>query len=343
MTLEAATLAEEFTSRIRLDMGLCHLPRLWQRTTSGRAPEPSDWILDNIVIHGLGIPLEETYQILFRERPSYTEFEAWIKNMNGGVVDPVAVARINAAVENSEAPREWLQRVAEIDAMDPVLTGDDLAFWDEHGYVVVSDVLLAGQCAAAAAVVREHVGADEADPSTWYSAPRDHGIMQQLFRHPVLDENRRSKRIHKAFAQLWGTADLWTTCDRVSFNPPETADHPFPGPRLHWDVSVSLPIPFGVQGLIYLTDTPAERGAFTCVPGFHRTIGEWMDGLPSGTDARTVDLDDIAKPIASNAGDLVIWHQALPHGSRPNTSDRPRIVQYISMFSADAEYSTEWK
>jgi ectoine hydroxylase-related dioxygenase (phytanoyl-CoA dioxygenase family) len=304
---------------------------------------PDDWIFDNIVLHGLGVPLEETYQFLFRERPSLSGVEQWILEINSGVIDPGVKERINAAVEKRDPPPQWKERLAEIDAMSPVLSEKDLDFWNEHGYVVVKRAIPVEQCQAAADAVLQHVGAIENDPSTWYSAPRDHGIMQQLFRHPALDVNRTSRRIHKAFAQLWGTADLWTTCDRVSFNPPETPGHPFPGPRLHWDVSISLPVPFGLQGLIYLTDTPSERGAFTCVPGFHRTIGEWIASLPAGIDARAVDLDEIARPIPAEAGDLVIWHQALPHGSRPNTTDRPRLVHYVSMFSADAEFAPEWK
>ncbi|HTH50821.1 MAG TPA: phytanoyl-CoA dioxygenase family protein [Pyrinomonadaceae bacterium] len=341
--MAATPQAELYSSRDRLNLGVCHLPRLWQRAVNGLPQNEDDWIFDNILLHGLGLPIEETYKFLFTERPEYSEFEDWALRLNGGAIEPAVIERINAAIEQREPPLDQIARFREIDEMDPVLSDDDLAFWDEHGYVIVQGAITPRQCHEAANVVREHIGADADDPSTWYSAPRDHGIMQQFFRHPALDTNRRSDRIHKAFAQLWGTADLWTTCDRVSFNPPVTADYPFPGPRLHWDVSLSLPIPFGVQGLIYLTDTPAERGAFTCVPGFHRTIDKWIAELPAGTDPRNVDLDPVAKPIDGGAGDLVIWHQALPHGSRPNTSDQPRIVQYVSMFAAHAEYAAEWK
>jgi hypothetical protein len=36
------------------------------------------------------------------------------------------------------------------------------------------------------------------------------------------------------------------------------------------------PIAFGVQGVLYLVDTPEDEGAFYCVPGFHRKIGPWL-------------------------------------------------------------------
>ncbi len=42
------------------------------------------------------------------------------------------------------------------------------------------------------------------------------------------------------------------------------------------------------------------------------------------------------------AGNLVIWRQALPHGSRPNRGTRPRMVQYIAMFPTEVEKRDGW-
>ena len=147
--------------------------------------------------------------------------------------------------------------------------------------------------------------------------------MVQLFQHPALEAARRSARIHKAFAQLWGTADLWATTDRMSFNPPETVDRPFPGPHLHWDVSLVPPIPLATQAILYLTDTSADQGALTLVPGFHRRIEAWLASLPAGADPRSQDLSAEARPIAAGAGDLIIWHQALPPRRQPQSFRSP--------------------
>jgi ectoine hydroxylase-related dioxygenase (phytanoyl-CoA dioxygenase family) len=159
-----------------------------------------------------------------------------------------------------------------------------------------------------------------------------------------LEKNRTSPKIRAAYEQLWGRTDLWMNTDRVSFNPPETEFWSFPGPRLHWDVSLELPIPFGLQGLLYLSDTEATQGAFTLVPGFHKKITEWINSLPPGADPRTQDLSKLGpQPVAANAGDFIIWHQALPHGSSANTATRPRIVQYINYLPVDAETKDKWK
>jgi ectoine hydroxylase-related dioxygenase (phytanoyl-CoA dioxygenase family) len=150
--------------------------------------------------------------------------------------------------------------------------------------------------------------------------------------------------VHSAFAQLWGRADLWVTVDQVGFNPPERPGWRFPGPYLHWDASLAPPIPFDLQALLYLTDVAPDQGAFTCVPGFHRRIHDWLRELPAGADPRRADLYALgAVPIAGRAGDLVIWHHALPHGSSPNRASRPRIVQYVKMHPSQWEQSTAWR
>ena len=166
--------------------------------------------------------------------------------------------------------------------------------------------------------------------------------MIQLFQDPALEAARRSPRVHKAFAQLWGTADLWMTIDRMSFNPPERPGRKFPGPGLHWDVSLMLPMPFATQGILYLTDTSADQGALQVVPGFHHRLAGWLE-VDRLRNPREIDLKAEARTIAAGAGDLIIWRQELPHGASPNTTDRPRMAQYVNMYSADLASHSVWR
>lgn len=79
------------------------------------------------------------------------------------------------------------------------------------------------------------------------------------------------------------------------------------------------------------------------MPGFHREIGEWLEGLPDGVNPRDVDFDSLdVKPLAGKAGDFIIWHHALPHGSGVNTTDKPRIVQYINWLKVEREVNPNW-
>lgn len=316
-------------------LGVFQLKRYWSSAIAAQRGDAQplsmhDRHMNCLVIHALGIGLEQASDYLAREQPAFADFERWIVVTSGGIA-PTAVARINAAIMGAPCPddiRRWLDAV---ETSEPVLSAADLAHWDEHGYVVLHDAVPRDSRAAATQALWHHLGARAEDPDTWYRG-NDHGIMVQYFQHAAFEANRCAPRIHKAFAQLWGTADLWLTTDRVGFNVPERPGWKFRGPDLHWDVSVKTPIPFGTQGILYLTDTPPEQGAFTLVPGFHRRIEAWLDGLPPGANPRYEDMHALgSRAIGGRAGDFIIWHQALPHGASPNRGTRPRMVQYINM------------
>jgi ectoine hydroxylase-related dioxygenase (phytanoyl-CoA dioxygenase family) len=186
------------------------------------------------------------------------------------------------------------------------------------------------------------MGGRPEDPDTWYDNRDGHTIMVPLVHHPAFEANRRSPRIRAAFAQLLGTDDLVVTVDRGGLNPPEREGWRFPGPDLHWDTSLAPPIPLSIQGILYLADTPADQGAFRCVPGFHRRIESWLGDLPAGANPREEILKCPAVSVAAQAGDMVLWRDALPHGASPNRGRYPRIVQYIAMFRADHVDRRPW-
>lgn len=334
-------------SMVAGELGVLHLKRLWSRCMRDRTglskddPQSDEWARDNVIYHGLGLPIEETIQFLYRDAGSFAEFEKWILEKNGGKLSRESVENINAMIESLVAGE---RDCAATDSVYNILSADQVAFWNERGYLVVPGLFPADDVREAENCVWEHLGMDPHDPETWYQRKSEHGIMVQLFQHPALEAIRRAPKLRQVFAQIWGTDDLLVSTDRVSFNPPERPGHEFPGPRTHWDVSLDLPIPFNVQGLVYLTDTEADQGAFTCVPGFHTRIESWLKSLPHGADPREQEIDKLgAEKISGRAGDLVIWHQALPHGSSPNRTTRPRIVEYVTMFPADAAYAEKWK
>jgi hypothetical protein len=327
-------------------LGVYQLKRTWARLTAARqgpaAPaDADDRHFDTLVIHALGVGLEQTMDYVGRHAPTFDAFERWILETTGGAALK-KVPRINAAIAGTAYPDDIKEWLADVDASEPALSADDLAFWDTHGYVVLHDAVPAASRDAAAQALWDHLGAWPDDPGSWYPS-NDHGIMVQYFQHPAFEANRRSPRIHKAFAQLWGTSDLWVTTDRVGFNAPERPGFKFRGPDLHWDCSVKTPIPFGTQGILYLTDTPPEQGAFTLVPGFQRWGEDWLKGLQRGAHPRQQNLHALgSQAIGGRAGDFVIWHQALPHGASPNRGVKPRMVQYINMFPTRWDEQEEW-
>ena len=258
-----------------------------------------------------------------------------------GRPDPEKRARYHAWLAGEPTPPATRDRLAAIDAMPDVLDADDLARWDVDGVVVLRAAITRDEAKAVEGLLWRQLGANPDDPASWYGRTTQ-GIMLQYFQAPVMEAARRSPRLHKAFAQLYDTADLWATTDRLGFNPPETPHHPFPGPHLHWDVSLAQPVPLSMGGILYLTDTAADQGALQVVPGFHHRLAPWLATL-GDVDPRQVDLSGEATTAPGNAGDLVIWRGEILHGASPNRARRPRMVQYVAMYRPDWVEHETWR
>ncbi len=175
--------------------------------------------------------------------------------------------------------------------------------------------------------------------------------------------NRQYPKVHQAFAEIHGTSKLTVSMDRVTLKPPKLAGADVPwgeGLGLHWDgprprmfatktgkgaggrssdLTKSLgddPRALRVQGALQLSDSPENGGGFICVPGFHAEFEAWAQGLPEEQlDKGFGEQPSLAhlKPIniATKKGDLLIWNRLLPHGNGVNTSDHPRMAQFIAM------------
>lgn len=315
------------------------LESYWARFVEHRPDPAANPTTDRLLLDTLGLGNQQVLRFLLNDRPDFDGFRRWIVE-TAGQPDPLLLDRHNAHRQGRLHTPAAQAALDAIDAMPPVLDAADLARWDETGILVLRSAITPEQAATAATFIWEAAAATPDDPSSWYGDSVD-GIMIPRYRHPSLDVARTSPRIHKAFAQLWGRANLWMLIDLVGFNPPVTARRGFRGSPLHWDVSLARPIPFATQAVLYLTDTAADQGAFRAVPGFHHRIDGWLDSLGT-TDPRSVDLSAEAITIPGKAGDLVIWRQDLPHGASPNHAKSPRLVQYLTMYPPDLEVREEW-
>lgn len=287
-----------------LNMDQSELEQFWQQNRDAVSPSAGEWSARLRAIYAAGKGLHETVSFLHESKAGLEEFLNW---MGRG-------ARIPAVTE------------------EDVLSAGDLSFFSEQGYIIVHQAITEQACKNARDAIAAHLAADMNDPGTWYQqSNRAQGLMVPLYQHPALEENRRSPLIRKVFEQLYNSPAIHAVIEKVSFNPPETKQYHFPGSPLHWDCSLAQPVPFKLQGLIYLSDCGEEAGAFHCVPGFHTKLRDWLAHLPAHTDPRAYAVKTLAPiPLAGKAGDLVIWHQALPHCATPNKSKLPRFVQYIT-------------
>jgi ectoine hydroxylase-related dioxygenase (phytanoyl-CoA dioxygenase family) len=316
-------------------LGIHYLKRLWHKTQLQKvgkldpALNQQEWKLDHTLIDMLGVGLSECLEFLFHEGDEFEAFEQWLRDSNREKFDDARVNNINATLARlvNPAPASPVKRTATF------LSAEQLAFWSEQGYLVVEDVLSKAQCQASVELIYEFLNKHPDQPESWYQGhPALQNIMVQLFRHPILDDNRRSEKIRQVFEDLWQTDQLQCSVDRVGFNPPETENYRFQGTRLHWDLNFSQPLEFATQGLIYLADVAQDQGAFCCVPGFHHRLSDWRAELPAGADPNQQDLSELpVHHIAAPAGSLIVWNAFLPHGASPNRAQSPRLVQYINM------------
>jgi ectoine hydroxylase-related dioxygenase (phytanoyl-CoA dioxygenase family) len=225
-----------------------------------------------------------------------------------------------------------------------VFSNRDLEFWETNGYIILENAVPQENLDATINAIWSHLKMDPNKPDSWYSNKNSPKGFVELYHHQALWNNRQYPRIYYAFCELLNETQLWCSIDRVNMKPPSRDNSQQEG-FIHWDFDSRIrPIPFVLQGVLCLTDTSIGQGGFQCVPGFHKKLIDWCEKQPVDRDPFIPNLDGLSiKEIPGKAGDLIIWHQALPHGNTPNTANRPRLAQYITMFPARIEdrYETQ--
>jgi hypothetical protein len=320
-------------------IGIFYLKSVWNYyqgvKTGSLNLEAIEWKYINGLFNTLRLGTEPSIQYLLQENNSFEEFENWIEA--NGLVEQVRIDHFNLIIEQGSH--------SDFQLVEKIFSDSEMIRWAQDGYIILKDAISKEDCAKTVELIYETINANKKDSTSWYrNHPLKNGIMIQLFNSEILNKNRLSTRIKLAYEQLWKRDDLIISMDRVSFNPPETNTYKFPGPNLHWDVSLKRPIPYGLQGLLYLTDTKENQGSFTLIPGFHHILESYLDDLNPEDNPRNAEhLNRFQKKsIAASAGDFIIWNQCLPHGSSPNTSHEPRIVQYINYQPLEMNIQSEW-
>ncbi len=237
-----------------------------------------------------------------------------------------------------------------------VMSEEDWDFWTHNGYIVIKNAIPRNQALKTADFIWEFDEKDPNDKSTWYTPPRAEMEMKELrgtgmvevYNNQMLWSNRQMQRVYDAFVDIWGTEELWVTIDRANLNFPKLEKKGAKG-FIHWDYDPDTK-PQNVQGVLALADQlDPNMGGFQCIPELFRTYDSWKLTQPEGRDKFQPDitgLEDHIVKVALEAGDLLIFHSAEPHGIRPNLSDdKIRIAQYISMMPAEEENETlrEWR
>ena len=228
-----------------------------------------------------------------------------------------------------------------------VLSVNDWTFWIENGYIVIKNAVAKEQAKKTANFLWTFEEKNSQDPSTWYSPPRAEMKMKELagtgmvevYNHQYLWENRQERKIYDSFVDIWGTEKLWVTIDRANLNFPIRKNFEYKS-FIHWDYDPDTK-PQNVQGVLALVDqTDLSMGGFQCIPWLYKNYNLWKKSQPKNRDRFKPDvsgLEDKIVKVPLEAGDLLIFNSTLPHGIRPNYSNKVRIAQYISMMPAEEE------
>ncbi|CDH20210.1 conserved hypothetical protein [Xenorhabdus bovienii str. kraussei Quebec] len=214
-----------------------------------------------------------------------------------------------------------------------------LKSWDDNGYIVIESAVSREQTQKTVDAIFYFLEMDKNDPVNFYNTDiRSRSGIDEMgripfYHHQTLWDNRQSQIIYSVYERIFGIKELLVSIDRVNMNPPVNDDWKYEG-FIHWDIDVSKrPLESKIQGLLSLTDDDGNSGGFQCVPGFHNVIYEWLSKQPEGYNSRfpdTTGMKIVSIPL--KAGDYVIFHGALPHGNKPNISDKPRLAQYFCCF-----------
>lgn len=279
----------------------------------------STWTQVVAFLFKMGISMEDTLQFLYREKPNLIQFKNWIQ------------------INKNELAHQEIQN-------DIVFSDEELNFWNQNGYIVLKNAISKKDCIETQNAIWDFLEMNPENRNSWYvKHEKQNGLIVNFSNHPTLNKNRESKKILSAFQQLYNSNNIYKSIDKVSFNPPINDNYNFLGSKLHWDVSLKLPIPFALQGLIYLSDCKENDGCFQCVPGFHNQIENWLNSLPSNANPRERALDELKSiPIIGEAGDMIIWNQAIPHSATPNYAQKPRMVQYLTYIHDDYKEQNLW-
>ena len=221
----------------------------------------------------------------------------------------------------------------------PILSPADHAFFKEHGYVRVRNVIPADACRRVVDDIFNFLGFDPANPADWYRLPlKPRSTVIEIYQAQSMWDNRQSPRLYQLFAELYGDEKLHVSLDRASFKPPCNPAHPDyeDAGFLHLDADPKTPYLWHMlQGVLCLTRTEADQGGFQCIPGFARQIHAWVKSPKDQRPPEPPSFEGIAPtPIVGDAGDMIVWDSYTPHGAGRNTSDRPRLAQYITMIPA---------
>jgi hypothetical protein len=98
------TIVPLISSGVAGPLGVLHLPRLWLKVSlESRGKLAAGYPgagkgYDQMVIDGLGLKRDAVIEFVKGSRPTYPQFEAWIKKQPGAKLDKASIEKLNGAI-----------------------------------------------------------------------------------------------------------------------------------------------------------------------------------------------------------------------------------------------------
>ena len=92
------------SSAVAGPLGVLHLPRLWLKVSLDARDKLAAGYpavgkgFDQMVIDGLNVDRDALVAYISDKRPTYTQFEQWIRQQPGAKIDQASVEKLNAAI-----------------------------------------------------------------------------------------------------------------------------------------------------------------------------------------------------------------------------------------------------
>jgi non-haem Fe2+, alpha-ketoglutarate-dependent halogenase len=210
----------------------------------------------------------------------------------------------------------------------PSLTSDDVAFFEENGFIGPFDLFAEDEIALLRRLVDDELLAGES-PIYGIKSGRDWHLVSR----PVYDICSKPAIVERLASLIGPDILLWRS--QLFYKKPgdgETAwhqDHAFPGP-----LNVpSIDPPVTVTAWIALDEATIENGCVELVAGTHKEgliptvageTGEGIFGRKHKLDRAIGENDRIAKMVIK-PGQFFLFTNLTIHGSGPNTTDASRL------------------
>jgi ectoine hydroxylase-related dioxygenase (phytanoyl-CoA dioxygenase family) len=208
-------------------------------------------------------------------------------------------------------PASIEEALAAAGVTDAMLTPEEIAAFDNDGYVV-----LRGALAPMVDALRERFEAQVLAPDKW-PAPREAD-----WRHAMLDNDAITQRACLSPRLLAGCFHMFKQRFFLATIQGREPKHNGGRQMLHRDWPAEAGSPGLVVGLGFLDDFGPANGATRVVPGTHRDIGGLNDysHFTTHPDERVVE---------GGAGDVLLFYGQLAHSGMRNQGGAPRRTLQI--------------